>query len=1068
MAVISELKLKSKNLINKETSEDDFFINSSGVKTYNESYGLAVTDKIYVKPSTTYTYSGMGNVRVTTVGRTGFQYDKDDNPIEAIPQSYGEDVTFTTAENCSYVLLIYVRIEQKQMLELGSEKTEYIPHFLNVTKYNNELVTNISSVNELITGLPTGDYHFAKRQEELSLVCDNAVEEPIIDLKITGNSVQNEIPTPETPIEIQSVGEKTKNLIDIPDIDGSTQSTKITCNLTKTFIVSCQEYPTLITNNSGVETSIWRIMFTYQDGTLQYIMDDGLKKVGNYVNYFRPTEQNPIVSITYRGIYIRQGAYKGIQIEYGETETEYEPYGYKVPVNVRGKNLFDYTKMVGSNITILNNSVRVKGYSLTTQITPEMFLEITGLKEGDQITTSLSKKIISGTVNTMFGVLIFYKQPIGTGGDLYLTKAGLQNNEISVGTVTIPSDFTFNNYGYLFAYGGFADDNGNVEFEFSNIQIEKGTTATDYEPYLDKTTNIYIKEPLRKIGDYADYLDYKNKKVVRNIAVSNLDSGLGWSPDDEKHIFTLYGLTGGKSFNKDKVTVLCSHYKAISEEEIESYVEGVAGDGVILRLFDENIQTPEAYREFFEEQQRIGKPLTVIYILETPIEETINCPEILTHKGTNIFSIESNVEPSSVETTYWKQIGLGEEISEEPGGGTEEEDAPVEYGITIDMNNSDPDASVTYSLSALGLSGAYMDFENDKFVDNGWLNRFPFNKIKPCLFSSTGEFVGYLNPNDYSKFEDGTSADISTPNSGDVMIEFPHIYYDITTTDDNKISIKITNVKKDGYCERAFTYKGVITDKLYISAYRARWQVDNPLAAYFPYSLSGTPHVSSYISSTIDFTIPQNMMEYTRAKGYGYEMMPISVFTMLQCLYLLMFKNLNSQARLGCGVVGAKILKATGALDQKGMYYGQATSSQMKLFGIEDLYGNGSHLLPGMIFDIKRNLYVLDPMTNEDYTYLGDKDVYPLEYTAPANVSLNFISKMYASNNTGFIPAASTGSASTYFCDKSVLKILMKNFRTPGKSSDTDLGMFALQQGDNTLTEEAICRFVYYKDANKS
>ena len=41
------------------------------------------------------------------------------------------------------------------------------------------------------------------------------------------------------------------------------------------------------------------------------------------------------------------------------------------------------------------------------------------------------------------------------------------------------------------------------------------------------TTNIYLNEPLRKIGDFADYLDYKNGKVVRNttdIMVTDLDN----------------------------------------------------------------------------------------------------------------------------------------------------------------------------------------------------------------------------------------------------------------------------------------------------------------------------------------------------------------------------------------------------------------------------------------------------------------------------------------------------------------------------------------------------------------
>ena len=51
-------------------------------------------------------------------------------------------------------------------------------------------------------------------------------------------------------------------------------------------------------------------------------------------------------------------------------------------------------------------------------------------------------------------------------------------------------------------------------------QIEEGITATTYEPYKEKvTTTIDLtgREPLRKIGDLADYIDYSNSKIVRNI-----------------------------------------------------------------------------------------------------------------------------------------------------------------------------------------------------------------------------------------------------------------------------------------------------------------------------------------------------------------------------------------------------------------------------------------------------------------------------------------------------------------------------------------------------------------------
>ena len=66
----------------------------------------------------------------------------------------------------------------------------------------------------------------------------------------------------------------------------------------------------------------------------------------------------------------------------------------------------------------------------------------------------------------------------------------------------------------------------------SDIIFYVGNEPFDYEPYGYKipvivgntTTNIYLDEPLRKVGNYADYLDFKNQKVFRNVIVND-DTG---------------------------------------------------------------------------------------------------------------------------------------------------------------------------------------------------------------------------------------------------------------------------------------------------------------------------------------------------------------------------------------------------------------------------------------------------------------------------------------------------------------------------------------------------------------
>ena len=45
---------------------------------------------------------------------------------------------------------------------------------------------------------------------------------------------------------------------------------------------------------------------------------------------------------------------------------------------------------------------------------------------------------------------------------------------------------------------------------------------------LGETAHIYLDEPLRSIGDYSDYIDFKNKKVVRNIQKIIFDGTENW------------------------------------------------------------------------------------------------------------------------------------------------------------------------------------------------------------------------------------------------------------------------------------------------------------------------------------------------------------------------------------------------------------------------------------------------------------------------------------------------------------------------------------------------------------
>ena len=64
--------------------------------------------------------------------------------------------------------------------------------------------------------------------------------------------------------------------------------------------------------------------------------------------------------------------------------------------------------------------------------------------------------------------------------------------------------------------------------------------------------------------------------------------------------------------------------------------------------------TISEWKNYLKEQKNKGTPVTVHYALINPIYESIKLPNIGTGVGTNNFTIESNIPPSSVKLFYYK------------------------------------------------------------------------------------------------------------------------------------------------------------------------------------------------------------------------------------------------------------------------------------------------------------------------------------------------------------------------------------------------------------------------------
>ncbi|GBR74157.1 phage-related protein [Candidatus Termititenax aidoneus] len=316
------------------------------------------------------------------------------------------------------------------------------------------------------------------------------------------------------------------------------------------------------------------------------------------------------------------------------------------------------------------------------------------------------------------------------------------------------------------------------------------------------------------------------------------------------------------------------------------------------------------------------------------------------------------------------------------------------YGVIIDESNSNPETSVTYTDQAVGMQPANVSAA----AKAAWDATSIFNQIKPCMFKN-GTVNYYLNPTDFSKKADGTTADISSGNDGDVMIEIPKLGLSISK-DGNAVSVKLTNAVADpNFHYYAHTrYNEGDREKLYIGAYKA-YVTDSKL-----YSLSSkTPTVNTTLN---------NFRTYAHNKGTGYDQISFYARTLLQAFFFLRYKNLNSQVALGQGYCGGSSAQTTGATNQSGMDYGSTgTTSRVKFLGVEDCWGN--------IWEFLDGIYISSNVVSTAFSSYNDGGSgYANRGTViPSGYSTTYFAKVAGTSESGFVPTAASGSASTYYSD---------------------------------------------------
>lgn len=182
----------------------------------------------------------------------------------------------------------------------------------------------------------------------------------------------------------------------------------------------------------------------------------------------------------------------------------YEPYGYKIPVKVQGKNLFDSSVDQGG-INSANGEEHASGQYYTNRLRSE-HIYLTGNKVYT-ISSNMNIKIIVAYYNNE-----------------YISRILNANNNYMSYTFTLPINANNIRIVYWSGVNNVAIDPSDFEW----CQIEQNATATEYEEPFSSINNIYLNKPLLKDGNNYDYIDYSEQKrynldgTIENISSPNV------------------------------------------------------------------------------------------------------------------------------------------------------------------------------------------------------------------------------------------------------------------------------------------------------------------------------------------------------------------------------------------------------------------------------------------------------------------------------------------------------------------------------------------------------------------
>lgn len=207
-------------------------------------------------------------------------------------------------------------------------------------------------------------------------------------------------------------------------------------------------------------------------------------------------------------------------------------------------------------------------------------------------------------------------------------------------TFTIPDGVNKVNF-TLYKTGGATIDST------SWMQVERGASATPYEPYVEPQTASVVN--LLSAGNYADTQEIISGAVNRKVGIKVFNgsetvtssSGGTWATPISDKL-------------KSKVFMWCSHYPYSSESAANAPDKSFVGySSQNIGFKDSDFTQSTDVTAFFKDQYDAGTPVIIVYPLIEDVTESVAGQHLSTAEGTNVVNVTAEVSQIALEVEYY-------------------------------------------------------------------------------------------------------------------------------------------------------------------------------------------------------------------------------------------------------------------------------------------------------------------------------------------------------------------------------------------------------------------------------